>query len=151
MKTAPSSVRTASLTFLHCSLFNLTGSATDSTPPSSHKDPSQPKTPRVSLHITHVHKKQNNKTKKCVYEWFCLVHAELPSASEGDVRDVSEDGLSSGEAGGQSARVPQLLFPLLALQHQTQVRTTTQGFLKTIQTIDNNFIEPAKLEKVQHS
>ncbi len=52
------------------------------------------------------------------------VCAELPAAGEGDLCVVSEDGLSSGEAGGQSARLPQLLLPLLALQHQTQVRTT---------------------------
>lgn len=52
------------------------------------------------------------------------VRAELPPAGEGDLCVVSEDGLSSGEAGGQSARLPQLLLPLLALQHQTEVRTT---------------------------
>lgn len=58
---------------------------------------------------------------------FCVcvcVRAELPPAGEGDLCVVSEDGLSSGEAGGQSARLPQLLLPLLALQHQTEVRTT---------------------------
>ena len=49
---------------------------------------------------------------------------ELPAACEGDVCDVPEDGVSSGETRGQSARLPQLLLPLLTLQHQTQVRTT---------------------------
>ncbi|TMS16412.1 hypothetical protein E3U43_013705 [Larimichthys crocea] len=48
------------------------------------------------------------------------VFQKLPPTCEGDLRVVSEDGVSSGEAGGQSARLPQLLFPLLALQHQTQ-------------------------------
>lgn len=60
-----------------------------------------------------------NELTLCVY-----VCAGLPSACERDLCVVSEDGLSSGEAGGQSARLPQLLLPLLTLQHQTQVSTT---------------------------
>lgn len=48
--------------------------------------------------------------------------AELPSAGEGDLCIVPEDGLSSGEARGQPERLPQLLLPLFTLQHQTQVR-----------------------------
>lgn len=50
--------------------------------------------------------------------------AELPSASQGDVCVLSEDCLSSGEAGGQPAHLPQLLLPLLTLQHKAQVRTS---------------------------
>lgn len=44
---------------------------------------------------------------------------------------LSEDGLSPGEAGGQSERLPQHLFPLLALQHQTQVRNKKLKYQET--------------------
>lgn len=55
------------------------------------------------------------------------VCAELPPPHQGDVCVLSEDGLSSGEAGGQSAHLPQLVFPLLTLQHQAEVRTWIRG------------------------
>lgn len=57
------------------------------------------------------------------YTFFFFLRAGLSPAGEGDLRDLSEDGLSSGEVGGQPARVPQLVLPLLALQHQTEVRS----------------------------
>lgn len=51
------------------------------------------------------------------------VCAEFPSAGQRNVCVLPEDGLSSGETGGQPAHLSQLLLPLLALQHQTQVST----------------------------
>lgn len=55
------------------------------------------------------------------------VFAELLPPRQGDVCVLSEDGLSSGEDGGQSAHLPQLVFPLLTLQHQAEVRTWSRG------------------------
>lgn len=49
------------------------------------------------------------------------VRVELPAADQRDLCVLSEDGVSPGETGGQSEHLPQLLFPLLSLQLQTQV------------------------------
>lgn len=51
----------------------------------------------------------------------CAFPTEVPLACEGDVCVVPEDGVPSGEAGGQPADLPQRLLPLHSLQHQTQV------------------------------
>lgn len=129
MKSAPSSVHTASLTVLTlvivwshrlCYWHHIT---LQSEGQFSAQD-SQSKSSKQTLTSYILQKKR--KSHLCfVYEWLCLLCAELPSTSEGDVCDMSEDRLSSGEAGGQSACVPQLLLPLLTLQHQTQVRMKT--------------------------
>lgn len=59
-----------------------------------------------------------------VKSWIHLC-AEFPPACQGDVCVLSEDCLSSGEASGQPACLPQFVLPLLTLQHQTQVRTVS--------------------------
>lgn len=122
MEMAPSSVQKASLLFVILAILwsyrlgywdpRIVQSAQDFKSESSQKRTSHRKSTRMWIHEL-------------------TLCAELPPASQGGLCVLSEDGVSSGEAGGQPARLPQLLLPLLALQHQTEVRTTqmkkTQG------------------------
>lgn len=62
-----------------------------------------------------------------MFKFLSILVAGLSPAGEGDLRVLPEDGLSSGEVGGQPARVPQHVLPLHALQHQTEVRKPGTG------------------------
>lgn len=109
------------LTYLINKLFVPSGSG-PGTPSSSQKDSSHSKTPKVSPLVLLWLMNPVCPAEGELMEG-CFLCAELPPACEGDLCVVSEDCLSSGEAGGQQGRVPQLMLPLLTLQHQTEVKT----------------------------